>query len=73
MRYIKSVYTLSSGTIGAALEGVLCKQKALAISFAIFSRDFGGKEIQGSCEMGKEKNKYYRVMGNTVVITYNYI
>ncbi|KAG2224012.1 hypothetical protein INT45_009598 [Circinella minor] len=50
-RNTSTVYTLSSGTIGAALEAVVCKQKALALSFAIFSRDFGRKEIEGSCEM----------------------
>ncbi|KAI9496599.1 survival protein sure-like phosphatase/nucleotidase [Zychaea mexicana] len=50
-RNTSTVYTLSSGTIGAALEAVMCKQKSIALSFAIFERNFGKKEIQGSIEM----------------------
>ncbi|CAO3589245.1 unnamed protein product [Absidia cylindrospora] len=43
--------TLSSGTIGAALEATLCRKKAIALSFPFFSRDFKMNEIQNSCMM----------------------
>ncbi|KAI9268283.1 survival protein sure-like phosphatase/nucleotidase [Phascolomyces articulosus] len=53
-RNTSTVSSLASGTIGVALEAVLCKQKALAVSFAIFSRDYGTKEIQCSIEMAAD-------------------
>ncbi|KAI8139605.1 survival protein sure-like phosphatase/nucleotidase [Fennellomyces sp. T-0311] len=60
-RNTATVSTLASGTIGAALEAVTCNQKAIALSFAIFSRDFSKDKIQCSIEMGTDviRRLYY--------------
>ncbi|KAL1933645.1 hypothetical protein VTP01DRAFT_7735 [Rhizomucor pusillus] len=46
-----NIYTLSSGTVGAALEGVMCGKKAIALSFAFYSRDFAKEKLKCACEM----------------------
>ncbi|KAJ8664091.1 5'/3'-nucleotidase SurE [Lichtheimia ornata] len=46
-----NIYTLSSGTIGAALEAVMSQKKAIALSFAFFSRDFAKNKIECACQM----------------------
>lgn len=38
-RNTTAVYTLSSGTIGGAMEGAICGKKAIAVSYAFSSRD----------------------------------
>ncbi|KAG0171092.1 hypothetical protein DFQ30_001519 [Apophysomyces sp. BC1015] len=53
-RNSSTIYTLSSGTIGAAMEGVMCSQKAIALSFAFFSRDFSKDKIQNTCLMASQ-------------------
>ena len=52
-RNTTSLFVLSSGTLGAALEAACCGRKAIAISFA-FNVKIGDKNpdyIQGACEM----------------------
>ncbi len=42
-RNATTIYNLSSGTVGGALEAALCRKKAIAISFA--SKDHQSKEV----------------------------
>lgn len=44
-----SLFSLSSGTIGGALEAAVCQQKAIALSFAFWSRDHDPELIAGAC------------------------
>ncbi|KAH8553992.1 sure-like protein [Umbelopsis sp. PMI_123] len=46
-----SIYTLASGTIGAALEATLCNKKAIALSFAFYDRDIKPSKIKNACKM----------------------
>ncbi|KAG2180476.1 hypothetical protein INT44_003480 [Umbelopsis vinacea] len=46
-----SIYTLASGTIGAALEATLCNKKAIALSFAFYDRDIQPPKIKNACSM----------------------
>ncbi|KAI8576333.1 hypothetical protein K450DRAFT_257259 [Umbelopsis ramanniana AG] len=46
-----SIYTLASGTIGAALEATLCNKKAIALSFAFYDRDIKPPKIKNACNM----------------------
>ncbi|KAL8798500.1 MAG: hypothetical protein Q9200_007762 [Gallowayella weberi] len=38
-RNITTVFSLSSGTIGGAMEAAVCKKRAVALSYALFSRN----------------------------------
>lgn len=44
-----SLFSLSSGTIGGAMEAAVCQKKAIAISFAFYSRNHDPELIAGSC------------------------
>ena len=44
-----SVFSLSSGTIGGALEAAVCQKKAIALSFAFWSRDHNSELIASAC------------------------
>ncbi|UNI18243.1 hypothetical protein JDV02_004522 [Purpureocillium takamizusanense] len=44
-----SVFALSSGTLGAALEAAVCRQKAIALSFAFFARNHDPVIIEAAC------------------------
>ncbi|RUS31180.1 sure-like protein [Jimgerdemannia flammicorona] len=46
-----TTYTLSSGTIGAALDAALCSKKSIALSFAFYSSDFKYSAIKNACNM----------------------
>jgi tubulin--tyrosine ligase len=48
-RNTTSVFALSSGTLGAALEAAVCKKKAIALSFAFFSRNHDPDIIKAAC------------------------
>lgn len=50
--YFISLYTLASGTIGAALDAALCKKKAIALSFAFYNRELKDSAITNACTMG---------------------
>ena len=43
-----AVFSLSSGTLGGALEAAVCKKKAIAISYAFFSRNHDPEIIAGA-------------------------
>ncbi|KAF4595849.1 5'/3'-nucleotidase SurE [Ophiocordyceps camponoti-floridani] len=48
-RNTSSVFALSSGTLGAAMEAAVCRQKAIALSFAFFSRNHDPVVIEAAC------------------------
>lgn len=48
-RNTTAVFALSSGTLGAALEAAVCKRRAIALSFAFFSRNHDPVIIEGAC------------------------
>ncbi|SPO05052.1 related to pig tubulin-tyrosine ligase [Cephalotrichum gorgonifer] len=51
-RNTTAVFALSSGTLGAALEAAVCGWKAVALSFAFFSRNHDPVVIDGACRHG---------------------
>lgn len=44
-----SLFSMSSGTIGGAMEAALFRKKAVALSFAFYSREHDPKLIAGAC------------------------
>lgn len=48
-RNTTALFALSSGTLGAALEAAVCKRKAIALSFAFFSRNHDPQIIDAAC------------------------
>ncbi|KAL2876927.1 hypothetical protein SGCOL_007755 [Colletotrichum sp. CLE4] len=47
-RNTTAVFALSSGTLGGALEAAVCKSKAIALSYAFFSRNHDPVVIEGA-------------------------
>lgn len=47
-RNTTAVFALSSGTLGGALEAAVCKKKAIALSYAFFSRNHDPTIIEGA-------------------------
>lgn len=45
-----SLFSLSSGTIGGAMEAAVCRKRAIALSFAFWSRDHEPDVIAGACK-----------------------
>ncbi|KAG5983809.1 hypothetical protein E4U55_007041 [Claviceps digitariae] len=48
-RNTTSVFALSSGTLGAALEAAVCRRKSIALSFAFFTRQHDPAIIEAAC------------------------
>ncbi|KAG5951444.1 hypothetical protein E4U57_006914 [Claviceps arundinis] len=48
-RNTTSVFALSSGTLGAALEAAVCRRKSIALSFAFFTRQHDPVIIEAAC------------------------
>ncbi|KAL9610433.1 MAG: hypothetical protein Q9167_004858 [Letrouitia subvulpina] len=46
-----SLFSLSSGTIGGAMEGAICRKKSIALSYAFFSRDHNPSIIEAASRM----------------------
>lgn len=44
-----SLFSLSSGTLGGALEAAICQKKAIALSFAFHTREHDPRIIAGAC------------------------
>jgi len=44
-----SLFTLSSGTVGGAMEAAVCSKKAIALSFAFYSREHDPDLIAEAC------------------------
>lgn len=47
-RNTTAVFALSSGTMGGALEGAACRQKAIALSYAFFTRNHDPEIVAGA-------------------------
>ena len=50
-RNTTSLFSLSSGTIGGAMEAAVCKKRAIALSYAFFSRNHDPDIIAGASRM----------------------
>lgn len=48
-RNTTALFALSSGTLGGALEAAVCGRKAIALSFAFFTRNHDPVIIEGAC------------------------
>lgn len=46
-----SAFTLSSGTIGAAMDSALSRKKAIALSFAFYDDQFAPEQIANACSI----------------------
>ena len=46
-----ALFSLSSGTVGGAMEAAVCRKRAIALSFAFFSRDHDPELIAGACRL----------------------
>lgn len=53
-----AVFSLSSGTIGGAMEAAICKRKAIALSFAFFTRNHDPEIIGGASRIGVKIIEY---------------
>ncbi|EEY22036.1 TTL domain-containing protein [Verticillium alfalfae VaMs.102] len=51
-RNTTAVFALSSGTLGGAMEGAICGKKAIALSYAFFSRNHDPVIIGGAARHG---------------------
>jgi len=47
-RNTTAVFALASGTLGGALEAALCRRRAVALSYAFFSRDHDADVVTGA-------------------------
>jgi tubulin---tyrosine ligase len=46
-----AVFSLSSGTVGGAMEAAVCQKKAIALSYAFFNRNHDPEIIAGASQM----------------------
>jgi tubulin--tyrosine ligase len=53
-----AVFSLSSGTIGGAMEAAVCKRKAIALSYAFFSRNHDPEIIGGASRISVRLIEY---------------
>ncbi|KAI9644689.1 hypothetical protein NHQ30_006715 [Ciborinia camelliae] len=53
-----AVFSLSSGTIGGAMEAAVCKRKAIALSYAFFTRNHDPEIIGGASRIGVKLIEY---------------
>lgn len=53
-----AVFSLSSGTIGGAMEAAVCKRKAIALSYAFFTRNHDPEIIGGASRIGVKIIEY---------------
>ena len=53
-----AVFSLSSGTLGGALEAAVCKRKAIALSYAFFSRNHDPEIIAGASKLSVKLIEY---------------
>jgi tubulin--tyrosine ligase len=53
-----AVFSLSSGTLGGALEAAVCQKKAIAVSYAFFSRNHDPEIIAGASRQSVKLIEY---------------
>lgn len=63
-RNTTAVFSLSSGTMGAALEAAVCGYKAIAVSFAFFDRENDPKIVAQSCRQSVKVVEWLAKNGN---------
>ena len=62
-----AVFSLSSGTLGGALEAAVCKRRAIALSYAFFSRNHDPEIIAGASKLSVRLIEYlYKNWGKDV-------
>ena len=62
-----ALFSLSSGTIGGAMEAAVCRRKAIALSYAFYSRDHDPVLIAGASRLAvKLVEHLYKNWGNDV-------
>lgn len=62
-----AVFSLSSGTLGGALEAAVCKRRAIALSYAFFSRNHDPEIIAGASRLSVQIIEYlYKNWGSNV-------
>ena len=52
------MFSLSSGTLGGALEAAVCKRRAIALSYAFFSRNHDPEIIAGASKLSVKLIEY---------------
>ena len=57
-RNTTAVFSLSSGTLGGALEAAVCRKKAIALSYAFFSRNHDPEIIAGASALSVKVIQY---------------
>ncbi|KAM3073114.1 hypothetical protein ACMFMG_008834 [Clarireedia jacksonii] len=57
-----AVFSLSSGTVGGAMEAAVCRRRAIALSYAFFSRNHDPEIIGGASRISVRLIEY--LMGN---------
>ncbi|KAI9875886.1 MAG: hypothetical protein M1830_007839, partial [Pleopsidium flavum] len=53
-----AIFSLSSGTVGGAMEAAICGKKAIALSYAFFSRDHDPDIIAGASRLSVKLVEY---------------
>jgi len=53
-----AVFSLSSGTLGGALEAAVCRRKAIALSYAFFNRNHDPEIIRGASALSVKLIEY---------------
>jgi len=62
-----AVFSLSSGTLGGALEAAICQRKAIALSYAFFNRNHDPEIIAGASKLSVRLIEYlYNNWGDNV-------
>ncbi|KAI9844773.1 MAG: hypothetical protein M1837_005306 [Sclerophora amabilis] len=70
-RNTTAVFGLSSGTLGGALEGAMCQQKSIALSYAFFSRDHDPKIIASASRLAVRLVEHLHTDWNSNVDVYS--
>lgn len=66
-----AVFSLSSGTLGGAMEAAVCKRRAIALSFAFFSRNHDPEIIAGASRRSLQVIEYLYKSWNKDVDLYS--
>ncbi|KAI0999222.1 putative tubulin--tyrosine ligase [Podosphaera aphanis] len=66
-----AVFSLSSGTLGGALEGAVCKRRSIALSYAFFSRNHDPTIIAGAVNLSVRLIEFLHKNWNASVDLYS--
>ncbi|KAL9034592.1 MAG: hypothetical protein Q9214_006978, partial [Letrouitia sp. 1 TL-2023] len=70
-RNSSSLFSLSSGTIGGAMEGAICRKKSIALSYAFFSRDHDPNIIKAASRMSLKLIEHFSLHWDNDVDLYS--